>query len=80
MSNDFRKSSFSVHGDCVEVTFADGWIGVRDSKSPDGPVLWFTPAEWDAFLCGVITGEFGAGHRAVRWLGAVARVVLGVVL
>jgi hypothetical protein len=33
-------------------------IAVRDSKDPDGPVLLYTPREWDAFLDGVKRGEF----------------------
>jgi hypothetical protein len=31
---------------------------MRDSKDPNGPVLAFTPAEWDAFIAGVKDGEF----------------------
>jgi hypothetical protein len=31
---------------------------MRDSKDPDGPVLTFTPAEWEAFTLGVQDGEF----------------------
>jgi hypothetical protein len=31
---------------------------VRDSKDPDGPKLYFTPAEWEAFRLGVLDGEF----------------------
>ena len=31
---------------------------MRDSKKPDGPVLAFTPAEWEAFVLGVRDGEF----------------------
>ena len=31
---------------------------IRDSKNPDGPKLYFTPAEWEAFRLGVIDGEF----------------------
>lgn len=59
--NNWRKSSLSSGGDnCVEVAFAaDGSIGLRDSKQlGHGPVLEFTPAEWDAFLGGVKGGEF----------------------
>jgi len=33
-------------------------IAMRDSKRPDGPVLIFTPAEWEAFTLGVQDGEF----------------------
>ncbi|WP_433224752.1 DUF397 domain-containing protein [Microtetraspora malaysiensis] len=36
----------------------DGNVGVRDSKDKGGPVLVFTPAEWDAFIRGVNAGEF----------------------
>jgi hypothetical protein len=50
--------SFS-NGNCVEVAqLPDGQIGVRDSKSPHGPVLRFTPGEWDAFTAGVRNGDF----------------------
>jgi hypothetical protein len=31
---------------------------VRDSKNPDGPVLVYTAAEWDAFVQGVKAGQF----------------------
>jgi hypothetical protein len=45
----------------VEVALSsDGSVGVRDSKDPGGPVLVFTPAEWDAFTGGVRDGEFDA--------------------
>jgi hypothetical protein len=44
---------------CVEVTGLDGpLIAVRDSKNPDGEVLAFTPAEWDAFVDAARSGEF----------------------
>jgi hypothetical protein len=36
-------------------------IAVRDSKNPDGPKLFFNPAEWDAFLNGVKASEFHRG-------------------
>ena len=57
----WRKSTRSggSGGNCVEVAYpGDGTIRVRDSKNPDGPVLTFTPAEWDAFLDGAKDGEF----------------------
>lgn len=56
----WRKSRRSGGGDnCVEVAFAtNGSVGVRDSKNPTGPVLTFTPAEWEAFTGGVRDGEF----------------------
>jgi hypothetical protein len=33
-------------------------IAMRDGQRPDGPVLIFTPAEWEAFTLGVQDGEF----------------------
>jgi hypothetical protein len=47
---------------CVEVAALPGAdeIVVRDAKdeSPEAPVLRFTTAEWDAFVSGVLAGEF----------------------
>jgi hypothetical protein len=56
---DWRKSSYSQsNGHCVEVTrLADGRIGVRDSKTADGPVLPFEPGIWAAFLTELRTTE-----------------------
>ncbi|MFD2767822.1 DUF397 domain-containing protein [Micromonospora eburnea] len=42
----------------VEVAFVDDLIGMRNSAEPDGPVLVFTQAEWDAFVAGAQDGEF----------------------
>ncbi len=53
------KSSLSMSNDCVEVTtLPGGYVGVRHSMDVKGPVLRFTPSEWDAFLGGVRNGEF----------------------
>ncbi len=55
----FRKSTFSEEGGCcVEVAMAE-LIVLRDSKNPEGPLLWFTPEKWTAFLSGGVLGEFG---------------------
>ena len=65
------KSSFSfANGNCVEVAdLPGGGIGVRDSKDTLGPVLHFTPDEWQAFLAGARNGEFD--RFGVLWsLGA----------
>jgi len=47
----------------VEVAFlGDGNVAVRDTKDNGiGPVLAFTPGEWDAFVNGVSAGEFRHG-------------------
>jgi len=53
----WRKSRHSASNACVEVAFVDGRVAVRDSKNRQGPVLVFTPLEWDAFVAGVRDGE-----------------------
>ncbi len=57
---EWRKSTRSgpYSDNCVEVAFVDGAIAMRDSKHPTGPVLIFTPSEWDAFVAGAKDGEF----------------------
>jgi hypothetical protein len=59
-SQGWIKSSLSYgNGQCVEVAGLTGdVIMVRDSKNARGPVLGFTPDEWDAFVGGVRNGEF----------------------
>jgi hypothetical protein len=43
----------------VEVAeFDDGFRAVRDGKSPEKGTLFFTPAEWEAFVLGARDGEF----------------------
>jgi len=56
----WAKSSLShANGQCVEVSGLDSEeIKVRNSRRPDRPGLTFTPAEWDAFIGGVMLGEF----------------------
>jgi hypothetical protein len=56
----WRKSTRSNgQGQCVEVAGnLPGVIAVRDSKSPNGPALVFTPEEWRAFIEGAKGGEF----------------------
>jgi ribosomal protein S3 len=54
----WRTSSYSgANGDCVEVAGnLGGAVAVRDSKDRTGPVLLFTPGEWDAFVSGLKNG------------------------
>lgn len=45
-------------GDCVEMRRNGDRIEVRDSKNPQGAVLSFTRAEFDAWLDGARGHEF----------------------
>jgi Domain of unknown function (DUF397) len=57
--DDYKKSSFSGGGGCVEVrVLENGMIGLRDSKDPAKPPHIFTPQEWVAFVAGVRNAEF----------------------
>jgi hypothetical protein len=47
----------------VEIAFVEHTDGItytamRNSKHPEGPVLVFTPGEWEAFILGAKDGEF----------------------
>lgn len=45
--------------DCVEVaTLNDGRIVVRDSKQPDGAVVFLTAAQMATWISGVKAGDF----------------------
>jgi hypothetical protein len=61
----WRKSSRSGVGGCVEVALLDSQVAVRDSKDRHGPVLLFSPTEWEAFLGGARDGEFDLPRAAV---------------
>ncbi|MHA5050785.1 DUF397 domain-containing protein [Streptomyces sp. SD15] len=56
----WRKSSYSngTGGDCVEIAPGHPDVTpVRDSKSPEGPVLLFPTTTWTAFIAAI--GTFG---------------------
>jgi hypothetical protein len=58
-SADWQKSGRSQSNGCVEVAFVENQVAVRDSKDKgQGPVLVFTPMEWEAFLGGISDGQF----------------------
>ena len=58
------KSSYSNGdgGDCVEWSPSSvvnsAAVPVRDSKDPEGPVLFFGVAAWNGFVAGVKAGDF----------------------
>jgi len=54
-----KSSRSSADAQSVEVAeLSGGYVAVRDSRTPDGPALVFTPSEWEAFVGGVRDGEF----------------------
>lgn len=59
---DWQRASASDDDDVESVEIAelpDGGRAMRASTAGnDGPVLWFTPGEWHAFVLGVRDGEF----------------------
>ncbi|MBO8184718.1 MULTISPECIES: DUF397 domain-containing protein [Streptomyces] len=64
-SAEWVKSSYSGNGgaNCVEwapTYISSGTVPVRDSKSPHGPALAFTPDGWAEFVTAVKHGEL---HR-----------------
>ncbi|MBV2365004.1 DUF397 domain-containing protein [Streptomonospora nanhaiensis] len=57
----WKRSSLSREDSeaVVEVAkFEDGFRAVRDGKHPEKGILFFTPAEWEAFVLGAKDGEF----------------------
>jgi hypothetical protein len=53
--------SSSGGGNCVEagpLSDGSGRVAVRHSKAPEGAVIVYTRAEWDAFLADAKDGEF----------------------
>jgi hypothetical protein len=59
MTTPWIKASVSDEkGACVEQRVAGGWVEVRDTKDPSGPVLRFRPDEFAAWLDGARHGEF----------------------
>jgi hypothetical protein len=62
----WRKSTLSGSNGCIEVAFVGAQVAIRQSKDPSGPVLTFSPTEWEAFLAGVRRGEFDAPARPAQ--------------
>ena len=52
------RSGRCESSNCVEVALLGDEIALRNSQRPDGPIVTFSKDEWDAFLGGVMDGEF----------------------
>jgi hypothetical protein len=56
---DFQRACDTMT--CVEVAVVEV-VAVRDSKAAEnGPVLWFSQAEWAEFVTGAKAGRFDFG-------------------
>lgn len=56
-STGWRRSSKCEAGTCAEVKFADDGVLMRSSLAPE-TMIRLTAREWDAFLAGVVAGDF----------------------
>jgi len=57
----WRKSTYSLdNGNCVEVRMVDNSVELRDSKDRSGPVLRFTPHEWERLVFAITNGQRAA--------------------
>jgi len=56
-NTEWRRSTYSVQGNCVEVAILDGSVSVRDSKDSNGPQLHFTGAQWTSLIDAVRAGR-----------------------
>jgi Domain of unknown function (DUF397) len=55
---DWHRSSTCSDSACAEVAGDEDYVYFRDGKVPDGAVLCFTRAEWEAFREGMRLGDF----------------------
>ncbi|MCC9741709.1 DUF397 domain-containing protein [Streptomyces sp. MNU89] len=62
-SYDFVKSTYSSgSGECVEVAGnVPGEVAIRDSKTPDGPILRVAAPSWAVFTSGVVSAGLRFG-------------------
>ncbi len=56
----WRRSTRCEGGACLEVAFSssDQRVAVRDSKDLEGPILWFSLAQWRDFIDSVRENNF----------------------
>jgi hypothetical protein len=60
-NTDFVRSTDTTSKEftwCVEVARKKRGVAVRDSRNPQGGILFFTNNEWQAFINGVKNWEF----------------------
>jgi hypothetical protein len=56
---EWRRADDALGGSVEIAATPDGGCAMRDGKlGDDSPVLWFTEAEWRAFVLGVHNNEF----------------------
>jgi hypothetical protein len=55
---DWHRSTLCADTSCTEVAGDEEYVYFRDGKVPDGAVLRFTRAEWEAFKQGMKLGDF----------------------
>jgi Domain of unknown function (DUF397) len=55
----WRKARRSMNnGNCTEVATTAGMVAVRDSKDPQGQVLFYPATSWVSFLNAASNGRF----------------------
>jgi hypothetical protein len=55
---DWHISTFCAAGNCLAAGADGDTILVRDTKDPEGRVLTYSRDEWEAFLDGIMSGDF----------------------
>jgi hypothetical protein len=58
VDGEWRKSSYSDQGDCVEVSLGVDAVRVRNSTNRSLPSISFGTRQWAEFLAAVRIGEF----------------------
>ena len=56
--NSYFMSASPTPITCIEVAKKSGYVAIRDSKDLKKKALYFTNAEWEAFVTGVKDGKF----------------------
>jgi hypothetical protein len=58
LTGPWRKSSYSDQGACVELAPTTDGVGLRNSNDHTQGTLYFTRAEFEAWIKGCKAGEF----------------------